>query len=77
MPSPFPYSPAIREWSWKKTQIEKKKFFLRIGVYVWLFGKKDTLFIQVMMFWHPNLKRPSAMVLSNSRKFKKQVQRGG
>ena len=25
MPSPFPCSPVIREWSWKKTQIEKKK----------------------------------------------------
>ena len=24
MPSPFPCSPVIREWSWKKTQIEKK-----------------------------------------------------
>ena len=25
MSSPFPCSPVIREWSWKKTQIEKKK----------------------------------------------------
>ena len=25
MPSPFPCSPVIREWSWKKTQIEKKQ----------------------------------------------------
>ena len=25
MPSPFPCSPVIRECSWKKTQIEKKK----------------------------------------------------
>ena len=24
MPSPFPYSPVVRECSWKKTQIEKK-----------------------------------------------------
>ena len=24
MPSPFSCSPVIREWSWKKTQIEKK-----------------------------------------------------
>ena len=24
MPSPFPYCPVIREWSWKKHQIEKK-----------------------------------------------------
>ena len=24
MPSPFSCSPAIREWLWKKTQIEKK-----------------------------------------------------
>ena len=25
MPFPFPCSPVIREWLWKKTQIEKKK----------------------------------------------------
>ena len=25
MPSPFPCSPVIREWLWKKTKIEKKK----------------------------------------------------
>ena len=25
MPSPFPCSPGIRECSWKKTQIDKKK----------------------------------------------------
>ena len=25
MPSPFPCSPVMREWSWKKTQIEKKR----------------------------------------------------
>ena len=27
MPSPFPWSPVIREWSWKKTQKEKKYFY--------------------------------------------------
>ena len=25
MPSPFPCSPVNRDWSWKKTPIEKKK----------------------------------------------------
>ena len=25
MPSPFPCSPVVREWLWKKIQIEKKK----------------------------------------------------
>ena len=33
MSSPFPCSPVIREWSWKKTQIEKKivSFILQEG----------------------------------------------
>ena len=33
MPSPFPCSPVIRECSWKKTQIEKKKHLLLDGCF--------------------------------------------
>ena len=33
MPSPFPCSPMLRKWLWKKTQIEKKNF-LRNGSWV-------------------------------------------
>ena len=31
MPSPFPCSPLIHEWLWKKTQIEKKVTYSLLG----------------------------------------------
>ena len=34
MPSPFPCSPVIRECSWKKTQIGKKKTFCSMAASV-------------------------------------------
>ena len=32
MRSPFPCSPVIREWSWQKTQIEKRKPLFKLTV---------------------------------------------
>ena len=33
-----------------------------LGIYAWLFEKKDILFISIVVFLHPEVKRPSAMV---------------
>ena len=35
------------------------------GIYVWLFGTKDILFIQIIMFLQSKAKRLRAMFLSN------------
>ena len=43
MSSPVPYSPTIREWSWKKTPI-KKKFFRCNCKFKTLFLFKDLLY---------------------------------
>ena len=51
MPSPFPCSPVIREWLWKKTQIEKNIYlsvdgadkFSGYSPNIYLFKVKETL----------------------------------
>ena len=37
MPSPFPCSPVIRAWLWKKIQIEKRNMYMYIYVYIYVF----------------------------------------
>ena len=52
MPSPFPCSPLIREWSWKKTQtkkiinsmvVEARQSFQFFRQITWFLGNNRTL----------------------------------
>ena len=72
MPSPFPYSPVIRECSWNKTQIEKIKKITkgRNGNFEWFFHKnmkdafnEDLLYIAHFVVLCPFLRRPQILLI--------------
>ena len=47
MPSPFAYSPVIREWSWKKKPDRKKKKKKRSP-----FHSSAQKFLEIFIFYH-------------------------
>ena len=52
MSSPFPCSPLIREWSWEKTQIERKQFSFFLSYFIKLRFLSDCVLIYFAFdFW--------------------------
>ena len=47
MPSPFPCSPVIREYSWKKTEIEKKKSYNIKNLDVFVMNRNWAILVKV------------------------------